>query len=109
MFSAMQSEQLDDEVERHAYNAAFHELGFCWHWNQDTYRGLVQKAADTGDRVRLYLEASQPHLLRAYDASFLVATIEAAKAGQVRRGATSAISTWSGVDWEKLSGGQVGA
>ena len=27
---------LNEEMERNAYNAAFHELGFRWHWDSDT-------------------------------------------------------------------------
>jgi hypothetical protein len=62
---------------RHAYNAAFEELGLSWHWDAATYARLQ---ADGRDAVRNYLETEQSHLLRAYEADFLVEAIEAARA-----------------------------
>ena len=65
-------------LERQAFNAAFHELGLRWHWDEHTYDAL---SADDCPRARLhrYLEAEQPHLLRAYDADFLADAILAAQ------------------------------
>src|SRR5262245_28485562 len=69
-----------DEFEREAYNAAFYELGLRWHWDGDTYQQL-QRAGDLpATRLRHYLETRQGHLLRAYDAEFLVNAIEQTKA-----------------------------
>lgn len=65
------------EQARHAYNAAFEELGLSWHWDAATYARLQNSAHGA---VRTYLEAEQSHLLRAYEADFLVEAIEAAKA-----------------------------
>jgi hypothetical protein len=65
------------EAARHAYNAAFDELGLPWHWDEPTYERLLGHGKDG---VRRYLETERPHLLRAYDADFLVAAVEAAKA-----------------------------
>lgn len=65
------------EGHRHAYNAAFEELGLSWHWDAATYARLQ---AHGRDGVRTYLETEQPHLLRAYEADFLVDAIETAKA-----------------------------
>ncbi|MEO8022209.1 hypothetical protein [Polaromonas sp.] len=62
---------------RHAYNAAFEELGLTWHWDSATYARLQ---ADGRDAVRTYLETEQSHLLRAYEADFLVEAVEAARA-----------------------------
>lgn len=62
---------------RHAYNAAFEELGLSWHWDAATYARLQ---AGSRDAVRTYLETEQSHLLRAYEADFLVEAIEAARA-----------------------------
>ena len=64
------------EAHRHAYNAAFDELGLPWHWDSATYSRLQ---AHGRDGVRAYLEAEQAHLLRAYEADFLVNAIETAK------------------------------
>lgn len=62
---------------RHAYNAAFEELGLTWHWDATTYARLQAQGRDT---VRTYLQTEQSHLLRAYEADFLVEAIEAARA-----------------------------
>jgi hypothetical protein len=64
------------ESHRHAYNAAFEELGLGWYWDDETWASVQGRG---GDGVRSYLESEQAHLLRAYEADFLVAAIEAAK------------------------------
>lgn len=66
-----------DQTRRHAYNAAFEELGLSWHWDAATYARLQ---AHGRDGVRIYLEAEQSHLLRAYEADFLVEAIETTQA-----------------------------
>lgn len=65
-----------DETQRQAYNAAFDELGLSWHWDAVTYACLP---AQGRDRLRAYLEKEQSHLLRAYEAEFLINAIETAK------------------------------
>jgi hypothetical protein len=65
------------EAERHAYNAAFHELELNWHWDADTFARL-QRHGRVG--LRAYLETEQAHLLRAYPVDFLVDAIETTKA-----------------------------
>jgi len=65
------------EAERHAYNAAFEELGLSWHWDPHTFARLQGRGRE---RVRLYLEAEHAHLLRAYEADFLLEAIETARA-----------------------------
>ena len=65
------------ESHRHAYNAAFDELGLSWHWDVATYSRLEAAGCEP---VRRYLENEQAHLLRAYDADFLINLIETAKA-----------------------------
>ena len=65
------------ESHRHAYNAVFGELGLNWHWDLATYSRLQ---ATGKEPVRNYLENEQAHLLRAYDADFLINLIETAKA-----------------------------
>lgn len=64
------------EADRQAYNAAFGELGFDWAWDAATYAALPARGPE---RVRAYLEREHPHLLRAYEADFLVNAIEAAR------------------------------
>lgn len=64
------------EIERNAYNLAFFALGLDWFWDVQTYASLRATPRD-GCHVRDFLETKSPHLLRAYDADFLVNAIEA--------------------------------
>ena len=64
------------EAHRHAYNAAFEELSLSWRWDNATYAQLQNHGHDL---VHAYLQTEHPHLLRAYDADFLVNAIEAVK------------------------------
>lgn len=59
-------------ADPHAYHAAFDELGLSWQWDPVTWG-----AGPEG--LRAYLEKEQPHLLRAYDADFLVQAVEATR------------------------------
>jgi hypothetical protein len=65
------------DAHRHAYNAAFDELGLNWHWDAATYAWIQ---AHGRDGLRTYLEREHAHLLCAYEADFLVNAIESAKA-----------------------------
>jgi hypothetical protein len=67
------------ELERTAYNSAFDELGLPWHWDASTHQRLRQSPHER-DRVRQYLQTQQAHLLKAYDADFLIDAIQIAKA-----------------------------
>jgi hypothetical protein len=67
---------LDTEAHRQAYNAAFEELGLSWHWDPVTYACLP---AEGPEGLRADLEKEHAHLLRAYEADFLVNAIETAK------------------------------
>ncbi len=67
-----------EALERDAFNAAFRELGLRWHWDVQTFRSLETGTDDAG-RVRTYLERREAHLLKAYDAGFLVEAVLAAK------------------------------
>jgi hypothetical protein len=66
------------ETHRNAYNAAFTDLGLTWFWDTDTHNRL-QANADERERIRIYLETQQAHLLKAYDADFLVNAIHTTK------------------------------
>ena len=68
----------DTELSRHAFNAAFNELGLMWSWDRSTHQQL-QRIRDERERVRVYLPTEQSHLLKAYDAEFLVDAIHALK------------------------------
>ena len=80
MRQAMRKDTVADqttEIHRHAYNVAFDALGLSWHWDEATY---VRLQSLGHDGVRVYLETEQSHLLRAYEADFLIHAIESAKA-----------------------------
>ncbi len=68
----------DAEVQRNAYNAAFTDLGLSWFWDAATHRSLP-RGADERETIRVYIETRQAHLLKAYDAEFLVNAIHATK------------------------------
>ena len=67
------------DIDRETYNAAFGELGLGWYWDAKTYAEL-QVIPEERNRVRTYVETHVPHLLRAYDADFLVNAIESKRA-----------------------------
>lgn len=64
------------ERDRNGYNAAFNELGLEWHWDERTYSEL-QSNLGGHNPVRAFVETRVPHLLRAYDTTFLVDAVEA--------------------------------
>ena len=94
-----------DEMERNAYNAAFYELGFRWHWDSDTYDQLLQVSANAAERIRRYLETWQPHLLKAYDAAFLVDLIQEKKVALRRSGTVPS----GHFNWAEALGRELGA
>jgi hypothetical protein len=66
------------ELDRHALNVAFGELGLCWHWDEQTWSEL-QAIPTEGERLRAYVRTRHGHLLKAYDVDFLVDAIRATK------------------------------
>ena len=99
----------NDEVERNAYNAAFYELGFRWHWDRHTYHELLGHGQDAGQRICHYLQTRQPHLLKSYDAEFLVEIIERKKAQHVQRCAAPGAAAARYFDWAQAQGCELGA
>jgi hypothetical protein len=63
------------DVQRQAYNAAFYELGLRWHWDSNDYSCQMCVESQRA-HLRRYLENSHPHMLRVYDADFLVNAIQ---------------------------------
>lgn len=61
------------DIECHAFNAAFYELGLPWYWDGMAWAALGE--GDIAHKLRRWLQAEQPHLLRAYDADSLVALV----------------------------------
>jgi hypothetical protein len=73
------------ECERNAFNAAFEELGLCWHWDETTYAELQTISAES-ERVRRYVESQHRHLLTVYDADFLIDAIRVTKSRLTEEG-----------------------
>lgn len=101
MFNDLPPELRSTDVERNAYNAAFHELGLRWHWDDATWGELQRHSGEPRTRVQHYLQTRQPHLLKAYDAEFLAAAIESRMQRQKLRGAPVC-------DWSRLAGAEIG-
>lgn len=59
-------------AEAHLYMAC-DELDLSWEWDPATY-------GSGREGLRNYLEKERPHLLRAYDADFLLQAVEASRA-----------------------------
>lgn len=95
------------ERHRHAYNAAFYELGLKWHWDAETYQALLHKKCEK-ERIRFYLENHRPHLLKAYDAEFLVSAIQSSKARcEANMGDCSERDT-ALINWAELHAHEIG-
>jgi hypothetical protein len=96
------------DIDRNAYNAAFYELGLRWHWDADTYQSLLSNAEEK-DRIRVYLETQQPHLLRAYDADFLIQAIQTTKARCYDNMAACGAKNAGSINWAEIQSVEVGA
>lgn len=101
MFNDLPLEFRTEEIERHAYNAAFYELGLRWYWDAETYAALLHFSPEAGARIRHYLQTCQPHLLTAYDADFLARAIQEG----MQRHKGCAIPP---CDWSQLAGCELG-
>ena len=95
------------EVERAAFNAAFYELGLRWYWDSDTYRALSVQTCHRS-RLRCYLEGEQSHMLRAYDAEFLIDAILAVRQRCRHAMAKCPPRTLPSFNWADARWGEVG-
>jgi hypothetical protein len=95
------------DVHRNAYNAAFYELGLRWHWDDETYQTLLCQA-DEKDRIRIYMETHQAHLLKAYDADFLIDAIQTAKSRCYDIMTTSGGKVGAYINWAEIHKVEVG-
>jgi hypothetical protein len=93
MVNGSQMTFLQNEMERDAYNAVFNELEFSWSWDSDTYNALQRHGSSPAERIHHYLETRQPHLLKAYDGSFLVNVIQEKKERYAIRRTDSGMAT----------------
>jgi hypothetical protein len=101
MINDLPPELRNDENERNAYNATFYELGLHWYWDGQTYTDLLQSSPDPQERIRHYLQACQPHLLKAYEGDFLARVI------QERMVQLKCVAA-SPCDWSQLANHEVG-
>lgn len=101
-------ESAEEAMHCEAFNAAFYELGLKWYWNLPTYYKLQPDAPGLKERIQNYLEAEQPHLLKAYQPEFLVDAILNTKARclseRLARGSTGLL----GESWAAMQAAQVG-
>lgn len=110
MFNDLSVQHQIEEIERYACNAAFHALGLRWYWDAETYQRLVRSGMSCGEQIRHYLETQQPHLLKAYDADFLIGAIQEKKALHRARAETSAAAgSRQRFDWSQTLCGEIGA
>ncbi|GGC15732.1 hypothetical protein GCM10007205_25840 [Oxalicibacterium flavum] len=107
-FSSKQHHAADDiaALHRNAYNAAFYELGLSWHWDADTGHDLSDTVGGS-QRLRHYLENDQSHLLKVYEADFLIDAIQNAKA-RCYQAMSAAGSRKPAIDWAEFQRGQIG-
>jgi hypothetical protein len=98
----------DVHVHRSAYNAAFYQLGLRWHWDDASYANALCPDGER-DCLRAYLLEQQPHLLKAYDAEFLIDAIQAAKARCYDTMTADGNRSATRVNWAELHQPQVGA
>lgn len=96
------------DAHRHAYNAAFHELGLGWYWDADQYRSVLCRDEEN-QRICTYLRTHQPHMLTAYDAAFLAEIIQVTQARFYDAFCALAHSVATPTDWAQLHQRQIGA
>ena len=101
MINDLPPELRHDENERNAYNATFYELGLHWHWDDQTYCALLHSSPDPQERIRQYLQACQPHLLKAYEGEFLARVIQERMVQHKQLAAPAC-------DWSQLTAQQLG-
>jgi hypothetical protein len=95
------------DIHRSAYNAAFYELGLKWHWDENAYQSILPHAQEK-DRIRNYLEMHQAHLLKAYEADFLIDAIQTTKARCYDALLACGARVTSQVDWAEIQKVEVG-
>jgi hypothetical protein len=87
------------DAQRQAYNAAFYELGLRWHWDSKQYDCQMCSESQRA-HLRRYLENSHPHMLKVYDADFLVNAIQGTmerclETANASDGASAAMTNWA--------------
>jgi hypothetical protein len=95
------------DIHRNAYNAAFYELGLKWYWDGRIYPSVLGRD-DERDCLRTYLQTHQSHLLKAYDAEFLIDAIQTTKARCYETMTAEGCGAGAHVNWAEMQQGEVG-
>jgi hypothetical protein len=90
-----------------AYNAAFYELGLSWHWDDVVFHEL-QDLPSERDWIKNYMEKHQSHLLKAYDADFLIEAIQTTKARCLATLTEGGAKKAPAVNWAEIQRAEVG-
>lgn len=100
---------IGNAIECHlaAYNAAFYELGLSWHWDDATFHALQSLDCER-DRIKTYLETQQAHLLKVYDANFLIDAIQSTKARCLETLTDNGAKKAATVNWAEFQRAEVG-
>lgn len=105
--AAIPLESGDIHKDLHAFNAAFYDLGFRWHWDMDLYQRLLSHGSEE-ERIRVYLQEHQSHLLTAYEVDFLIDVIQKAKSRCCDAMGGCGPDASSGINWADFHSAQVG-
>ena len=108
MFKDASHPSAPSELDRSAYNAAFHEIGLPWHWDKKIYAALIGQFECLADQIQHYLNTQQPHLLKSYDASFLACLIQSKVSECRERVSAPARQSGRNLDQARGMGHQIG-
>jgi len=67
-----------EDAHREAFNDAFAEAGYAWHWDRDLYKHLLSVTGGK-QRIRFYLEESHPAFLQRDDIDDLIPALHKRK------------------------------
>lgn len=95
------------DAQRQAYNAAFYELGLRWHWDSSDYDCQMCVESQRA-HLRRYLEKRHPHMLKVYDADFLVDAIQVTMVRCLATATASGGANASATNWAVFQHGDVG-
>ena len=95
------------DLQRQAYNAAFYELGLRWHWDSCDYDSQLCESEQRA-HLRRYLESRHPHMLKVYDADFLVNAIQVTMARCLDAAAANGNTAANFTNWAVFQHGDTG-
>lgn len=73
-----------EEIHRKAFNEAFKKSGLSWHWDQPTYRQLLQVSGGK-ERIRHFIEQQAPGFLQTADIDGRIRDIHKTKTASYTR------------------------